>query len=139
MMVAMKEPWVTKTGRMSAQDISELERLAEGMRVPKARAIAQKIGRKESTVYWQLMNRGYLEHRISYAGPRVYWRSGRKIFRWTLEEDRQIWTMRTQGLNPRQIAEAISKAGVPRTGHSVDVRLKMLAAFDWPEDQREAA
>jgi len=143
-MVASPEPWVTKHGRMDKAEIAELTRLADEAvaadREPKVGDIARAMGRKFSTIAWQLMMRGYLDRKINYGGPRSYKRKGNTVWRWTTDEDRRIWKMRCDGLIPRVIAERMKAAtGIDRPAHSVGVRLKMLAAFEWPEEQDEAA
>ena len=116
---------------LSDADRAAIERYCSTMTKPKPGKIAQKIGRDVGTVAWFMITNGLIDRQIKYGGPASYIQGGKVVFRYTEEQDKRIVALRREGKNPRQIAELVtSEFGIARTGHSIDVRLKMLAAYD---------
>jgi len=122
-------------------DREMIERLCSTMKKPTPGKIATKIGRHVATVAWFMITNGLIDRKIQYGGPTSYIQGGKLVFRYTEAHDKMIVALRRDGRNPRQIAEALSAAfGIKRTGHSIDVRLKMLAAYEGgPEDTHAPA
>ena len=123
---------------LSDDDRAEIERLCSVMTKPTPGKISGKIGRDVGTVAWFMITNGLIERRISYDGPSSYIQGGKLVYRYTEAHDRKIVAMRRDGKSVREIAAAVSQEfGITRTPHSIDVRLKMLAAYDGgPEGDR---
>ncbi|EJN15728.1 hypothetical protein PMI42_00746 [Bradyrhizobium sp. YR681] len=121
---------------LSDADRAEIERLCSTMAKPTPGKISNKIGRDVGTVAWFMITHGLIERKIQYGGPASYMQGGKVVFRYTEEHDRKIVAMRRDGKSVREIAAAVTdEFGIARTPHSIDVRLKMLAAYDGgPED-----
>ncbi|MBN8987443.1 MAG: hypothetical protein J0H42_04305 [Rhizobiales bacterium] len=116
---------------LSDADRAEIERLCEAMAKPTPGKISNKIGRDVGTVAWFMITQGLIERKIQYGGPTSYVQGGKVVFRYTEEHDRKIVAMRRDGKSVREIAAVVTREfGIARTPHSIDVRLKMLAAYD---------
>jgi hypothetical protein len=116
---------------LSDDDRAAIERFCSTMAKPKPGKIAQKIGRDVGTVAWYMITNGLIDRKISYGGPASYTQGGKTVFRYTEAHDKMIVALRREGKKVREIAAAVtSEFGIERTGHSIDVRLKMLAAYD---------
>lgn len=120
-----------KRGPMTDAERAEIDRLAQTLKNPKPGEVARRLNRHVATVCWYMMNKGYLRRRLIYSNTPPYKRRGRTVYRYTEPEDRRIIALRIEGMDARQIAEIVSSEfGRPRTGHSIDVRLKILAAYE---------
>lgn len=120
----------TRKGLTDA-DRAEIERPCSTMTKPTPGKISNKIGRDVGTVAWFMITHGLIERKIQYGGPTSYVQGGKVVFRYTEEHDRKIVAMRRHGKNVREIAATVTaEFGIARTPHSIDVRLKMLAAYD---------
>lgn len=118
-------------GRLTDAEIAQIDELVDSGREITASGVARRLNRCHGTIYWHMMNRGYLEHTISYANTEPYQRKGRWVYPWTQPEDKRLTDLRVEGLGYAEIAEVVVREfGRPRTGHSVYVRLSMLAAFE---------
>jgi hypothetical protein len=121
----------------------ELEKIAAlGERGLNAGQIAQRLGgRSAATVYWRLLNLGLAKPKRG-GNRKPYLRNGVLVIPYSAEEDAFIEALRVQGFKSAKIAELCSKRyGHRRTGHSIDVRLVMLAASeteDAPENRAVA-
>ena len=90
--------------------------------------IAQLIGRHPSTVKWYMYCNG-LSAPAKLEQPKMYIRRGKRVHRFTDEEDVFIEALRIQGFPPAEIAHhASARFGTERKEHSIRCRLKMLAA-----------
>jgi hypothetical protein len=124
-----------KRGRMSVAEIAELERLCATMKKPTPGIIAQRLNRLHATVQWQMIARGLIDRRIEYRRAEPYRRGKHTIHPYTRAEDERLIALRRQHTGGfaalKLIAAALTREfGKPRTAHGVDVRLKMLAAYD---------
>ena len=116
---------------LSDADRREIERLCAAMKKPTPGKVSRKIGRDVGTVAWFMIRTGLIERKISYDGPTSYVQGGKLVFRYTKEHDARIVELRRAAMSPRDIAKIVSdEFGISRTGHSIDVRLTMLAAYD---------
>jgi hypothetical protein len=121
----------TQQRGLSDADRREIERLCATMKKPTPGKISRKIGRDVGTVAWFMIRTGLIERKISYDGPVSYVQGGKTVFRYTEAHDLRIVELRRAGMPPREIARIITEQfGIARTGHSVDVRLTMLAAYE---------
>jgi hypothetical protein len=119
-----------KRGPLTDAERSDIERLVSTLKKPTAANVARRLNRHPATVAWFMITRGLIERPVLYGRAAYTRRDGIQVTPYAPEHDRRIVELRTQGKKVRQIAEAIShEFGIIRTGHSVDVRLKMLAAY----------
>jgi DNA-binding CsgD family transcriptional regulator len=125
-----------KHGRMTDAERDEIERLASTMKNPTPGKIARRLNRKVSTVNWYMLTHGLIERKIVYRET-TYQRRGYTVAYYSQAADLRILELRRDNKNPREIAEIISGEFVrQRTGHSVKVRLVMLASYvDAPEGE----
>lgn len=121
---------------LSDNDRDMIERLCSTMTKPTPGKIALKISRDVGTVAWYMITNGLIERKIRYDGPTSYMQGGTLVFRYTEEHDKRIVSLRKEGQSCRAIAATVSREfGIARTGHSIDVRLKMLAAYEGGPEQ----
>jgi len=123
-------------GRLSPDERAEIERLALRMRKPMPGPIALKLNRHVATVTWFMIRNGLIERPLHYGHQKPHVRkNGVAVRPYSAREDRRIIALRVEGKNPREIAETITaEIGVQRTGHSVSVRLTMLASYTGSPD-----
>jgi IS30 family transposase len=122
-----------KRGRLTADEIEVLRTLAEQMRSPTPGKVARIMNRHPATIQWQMICAGLIRRERHYGPRPSYQRRGRTIFHFDAAEDRRLEELRVDGLSVAAIAEKLNaEFGRNRTGHSVDVRLKMLAAYAEP-------
>jgi len=123
-----------KRGRLSDAEIEVMHQLVAGMRKPTPGKVARMMNRHPATIQWRMMLAGLWDRQLRYSPTPSYRRNGRTIWRFDGAEDRLLEQLRTEGLSVTAIAERLNASfHRDRNGHSVDVRLKMLAAY------REAA
>lgn len=126
---------VAKRG-LSDADRAEIERLALSMKAPTPGKIARRLGADTGTVNWFMLRNGLVERRVTYGGPDSYMQAGRLVHRYRREHDERICELRRQGKNGREIAAIVTtEFGIKRSGHSVDVRLTMLGAYEGGPEQ----
>jgi hypothetical protein len=124
----MRVPWTVLPGGLSADDHNRIRSLAErGWKSPR---IAREIQKHPGTVYWFMLRDGLVERR---ADARIlaepYRRGDRMVYPYTGEEDAYIQALRVQNIGFSKIADLATKRfGKPRSAHSVEVRLTILAA-----------
>lgn len=119
-------------GRLTDTDRASIHVLAEqGLG---SHRIARRIGRHPSTVNWYMYNAGLRAPKPAPDKPVSYVRGGRRVHRFTGEEDAFITALRIQGFCPARIAElATNRYGTNRTDHTIRMRLTMLAAREETE------
>lgn len=124
---------VLRRGQLSDADKEQIRELAsKGLGPTK---IAKQIGRHPSTVNWFTYVEGLRAPTPSPDYPKSYLRNGRRVHRFTREEDEFIERHRADGLTVGEIARAASsRFGTERTGHAISLRLTMLAAREVNED-----
>lgn len=124
-----------KHGPLSAEEIAKIEHMVGTMKKPSAKKIADALNRPRSTVNWRLLMTGLVDRKITYARTEPYKRGKVMIYPFTREQDARLIELRNEQKNPHQIAEIMTREfGAPRYYHSIDVRLRMLAAYeDGPE------
>lgn len=128
-----------KRGPMTDAERSEIDHLAGLVANPSSRRIANKLNRHPGTVFWYMLNKGFLTRTLRY-NMQPYRRGDRMVYPYTREEDLRLLELRREGKNPRQIAEIVNaEFGRSHSGHSADVRLKFLAAYENPPDEMAAA
>jgi hypothetical protein len=127
-----------KDGRrhLSNAEKQRIEDLAQRRPGIKAGTVARILERDEGTIHWHMMNRGMLHKVLRYGRKEPYMRGNIKCWPWTRDEDLRALQLRVEGLRPGQIAPILNaEFGKTRSEHTVDVRLKMLAAYEnSPED-----
>jgi hypothetical protein len=122
-------------GRLTPAERAEIERLALRMRKPMPGPIARKLNRHVATVTWFMIRNGLIERPLHYGHQKPHVRNGIAVRPYSAPEDRRIVALRIEGKIPREIAEIITaELGIRRTGHSVNVRLTMLAAYSGSPD-----
>lgn len=124
---------------LTAIEIETIARLADERPGIKSGEVARLLERDAGTIHWHMMQRGMLTKTLRYGRSEPYWRGEKKIYPWTRPEDLRAQALRVEGLIPREIAEIMVKEfGKPRSPHGVDVRLKMLAAYENTPEEIEA-
>ena len=118
-------PWVTKWGRLTPDERTEIERLAE-RHWPTTR-IAERLGRHPSTVGFYRATHG--------LGPAAGARKGNcrrgglEVRGFTAEEDAFIQALRCPGYSTGKIATFdAERFGYARFASTISVRLRMLAS-----------
>lgn len=126
-----------KSGPLSAEEKSAIERLATTLKHPTPSIIARRLERRVATISWHMITRGLIVRKIKYPKNPKPHRNGHHFY--TQEHDRRLLEMRRQGLGFLEISIAITaEFGIPRNRHTVHNRLIMLAAYDGGEDEEEA-
>ena len=116
----------TKRGRLSAEERSEIERLA--MLGLKPGPIAQRLDRHPATINFAMHCMGL---RAPASRTFSYVRNGRPVVSWSAADDARIQALRAAGMTTTKVAEIIStESGISRSGPTVRVRLMMLANVD---------
>lgn len=137
-----KAPDGIKRGRMSPEEKLLIAHLCETMKDPTPGKVARKLNRHIATVTWHMLTRGLLERPVGRI-PHAYQRNGQTIHPYAVEHDAFIEDARSQGKKFKEIGELLTaKFGIPRTGHSVQVRIVQLAAAPdetLPEPVRQLA
>lgn len=125
-----------KRGRMTAEEKSEIERLALTLKNPKAGPIALRLNRHPATVKWYMLRHALLTQPRRTI-PRPYTTAaGVTRYPWTLEQDQRLDELLIAGKNYRQAGEILTaEFGVPRNTHNCQVRAVMLAAVDDGDQQ----
>ena len=83
-----------------------------------------------------MITHGLIERPLRYRDSPFVRSDGTVVHPYTRRHDERLVELRVHGKNPREIADIITQEfGIVRTGHSIDVRLKMLAAFDGGPEQ----
>jgi len=118
-----------RRGRLSADEIASIERLAE--RGLKSGQIAQRLNRHPSTIGFAMATRGL---RIAKPGTNdlVEIKRGASVVRrFTRDEDVFIEALRVQGFTFQQIAEIAGRRfGYRRSAATMGIRLKMIGAAE---------
>ncbi len=124
-------PWVTKWGRLTPDERTEIERLAE-RHWPTTR-IAERLGRHPSTVGFYRATHG--------LGPAAGARKGNcrrgglEVRGFTAEEDAFIQALRCHGYSTGKIAAFdAERFGYARSASTISVRLRMLASWETAAD-----
>lgn len=99
---------------------------------PTPAQIARRIGRHVGTVKWHMLNNG-MYNRKPRQGPARYFQTRNgvtvEVNPYTPEHDAFIQAQRAAGLSCAKVAAAVTaRFGIERKGHSVRVRLVLLAA-----------
>lgn len=119
-----------KRGRMSAEEIKEVERVICSMKKPTAGKVACKVNRHPATINWYMLRHGYIERKPGRAS-RPYMRNGKVVNPYTEEHDVRLEALRAEGKVFREIGEILTaEFGIKRSGHSVQVRLVQLTASE---------
>jgi hypothetical protein len=110
---------------------SKIASLVMTMQKPTAGKIANRLGLKESTVYWHLLSRNLINNRPQRYNRGTYVRNGHTINPYTRAHDERLTELRVAGKNFREIAAAMTaEFGIRRTAHSIVTRLVILANTD---------
>ncbi|MGH6725122.1 MAG: hypothetical protein ACREB8_01085 [Pseudolabrys sp.] len=121
------------SGPMSDAERAEIERLAATLKNPSAHQIARRLRRNVGTVNWYMIANGLVQRTIKYRENGPYLRNGYTVYPWKREHDDRIQALRIDGHSTPAISKLVtSEFGIPRSAHSVHVRLAMLAAYDEP-------
>lgn len=133
-MTVKKDNSGLKRGPMNDAERSDIDRLAETLKSPTPAIVARRINRHPSTVFWYMLNRGYLSRDLSYK-MKPYVRYGKTVYPYEPKEDARILSLRTEGQSTRFIADTLTgEFGRPRSTHSIEVRLKFLATYENAEE-----
>jgi IS30 family transposase len=120
-----------KRGRMSDGEIETMRHIVAGMRKPTPGKVARLLNRHPATIQWQMMLAGLWQRERRYGPNPSYQRGGRTIFHFDVAEDRRLEELRVAGHSIAAIARQLNaEFDRKRSAHSVDVRLKMLAAYE---------
>lgn len=120
-------PWVTKWGRLTPDERTEIERLAE-RGFPTTR-IAERLGRHPSTVNFYRATHGLGTAAGARARKGNYRRGGLEVRGFTAEEDAFIQALRCPGYSTGKIAAFdAERFGYARSASTISVRLRMLAS-----------
>jgi hypothetical protein len=123
-----------KRGRLTAEEKAAIERLAATLKKPTPGPIALRLNRHPATVKWHMVSHGLLHYAPRY-GMKPYRRAdGTEVNPYTPAEDRRLLELRRGGETFPAIAAVMTREfGIPRDGHSIQVRCIMLAACDAAE------
>lgn len=99
---------------------------------PSPAAIARRVGRNPKTVRWHMLTHG-MYSKAPRRGPGAHQRTRNgaiyMIHPWEEAHDTFIQAQRASGLSCAKVAAAVTaQFGIERKGHSVRVRLVLLAA-----------
>ena len=118
-------PWVTKWGRLTPDERTEIERLAE-RGFPTTR-IAERLGRLPGTIGFYRATHGIAPAAGAWKGN--YRRGGVEVRGFTAEEDAFIQALRCPGYSTGKIATFdAERFGYARFASTISVRLRMLAS-----------
>jgi IS30 family transposase len=118
-----------KHGRMTAEEIAEIERLVSTMKKPSPGKIALRLNRRIGTIDWYMRTHGLIERPLQYS-QKSYVRNGYRVNPYSAAEDIRLLALRRSGKNPREIADILTKEfGKRRSTGSVRVRLVLLATY----------
>lgn len=114
-----------KRGRLSDQEREQIAEMADSKK-PVA-IIARALNRHPATVGYAMYRLGL--RRLSRRARTAYWRNGSKVVAFTPEEDAFVERLSLEGVKNKEIGERCGREfGHPRSPHTINVRLAMLAS-----------